>query len=533
MTSPVTGVGTLVGFMLRRDKVRLPSWVAGFALFMLYLAAAIPAAYGVEEDLAGAASMFSDPVGRLIVGPGHGFDAPSLERFVTNGYGLYFMLLVALMSILTVVRHTRLEEQAGRAELVRASVVGPHAGLAAAMLVTLLYEVAVSLAMVPVMLVVGGFGLGGSLLFAASVGAVGLAFGGLTAVTAQLSEYSRGAAGMAGIGLGIAFVLRAGGDMVRQGGSLLSWFSPLGWGQQTAPFVLDRWWPLLLLLAFAALTTWVGFVLSIRRDVGASLYAVRAGRPRARPRLGTPLGLAARLQRASVIGWTASLFVSGILFGTFADLMRGAEEDLPEAFREIFGEGAFLDAYLAYMVGFMAYLVAAFAVLAMQGLRAEETRGRAEPLLATPMSRTAWLGSNLLVAAGGVLAAMVATGLGTALGVGIVTGDWSRFGQLTAAHANFVPPVWVVLGVATLLFGLAPRLVPAASALVGYALVVGTFGPLLDLPQALFGVSPFDHPSQMPLEVFAAVPFLVLTGLAVLLALAGVLAFRRREIDGV
>ena len=49
-----------------------------------------------------------------------------------RGY-LLLAVLAALMSALTVVRHTRQNEETGRAELVGAAVVGRHAGLAAAL----------------------------------------------------------------------------------------------------------------------------------------------------------------------------------------------------------------------------------------------------------------------------------------------------------------------------------------------------------------------------------------------------------------
>src|SRR5699024_5559868 len=111
----------------------------------------------------------------------------------------------------------------------------------------------------------------GTAVVAAAVGLVGLAFAGITAVAAQLSAHSRGAAGLAGLVLGAAFALRALGDMVATGGSSLSWTSPLGWAAQAAPYVLDRWEPLLLLLALAAGTILLAYALQGRRDFGAGL----------------------------------------------------------------------------------------------------------------------------------------------------------------------------------------------------------------------------------------------------------------------
>jgi ABC-2 type transport system permease protein len=528
----LAGTGTLVRFQLRRDRVRLPSWAAGFALFTLYLAAALPVAYGEGEELAAATQLFNDPVGRMIIGPGYGFDEPTLERFVANGYGLYFLILAALMSILLVSRHTRVEEQSGRAELVRANVVGRHAGLTATLVTAAITNVAAAAAVFVVMLGVGGYGAGGSLLFVAGIAVTGLAFAGLTTITVQLTEYSRAASGMAGAVLGAAFVIRAGGDMAEEGGSLLSWFSPLAWGQQTAPFVLDRWWPLALTLGFAVVTTTIGYRLSTLRDVGASLFAVRPGQARGAASLGTPVGLALRLQRASIIGWGAALGIAGLIFGSYTEALITALADLPEVFTELFGGAEdMVNGYLAYMATFMAFLASAYAILAVQGLRTEETGGRLEPVLATPISRWTWLGANLAVSAGAVVVIMAVTGLGTGLGAALVTGDGAHIWNLTTAHLNHVPGVLVVLGIATLLFGVLPRVLAVAWVLVGYGLVVGTFGPLLDLPEAAYNASPFEHPAQLPLESFTIAPLVILTALAAVAAALGLAAFRRREIN--
>jgi ABC-2 type transport system permease protein len=527
----LAGTGTPVRFLLHRDRVEMPAWAAGFGLLTLYLVVTLPVAYAAEADLAGAAQLFQEPVGRMMIGPGYGFDAPDLERFVANGYGLYFLLLAALMSILLVTRHTRVEEQSGRAELVRASVVGAHAALTAALIVALLTNLAAAAVVLAVLVGVGGFGAGGSLLFAAGIAATGVAFAGLSALTVQVSEYSRAAAGLAGAGLGLAFLLRAGGDMAQPGGSALSWASPLGWGTQTAPFVLDRWWPLALLLGFAVVTAAVGYTLSTRRDLGASLLAVRAGPSRAAPSLGTPLGLALRLQRASLVGWTAAMAVAGFAFGAYADALLAAIDDMPETFVELFGGPAdVLAGYLAYMATFMAFVSSIYAILAVQGLRSEETSGRAEPVLATPVSRAAWLGSNLAVTATGTLVVMLVTGLATGLGAMAVTGDGAQVWDVALAHLNQVPGVLVVLGIAVLLFGLAPRAVPAAWALLGYGLVVGTFGPLLDLPTSAYAVSPYEHAAQLPLEPFALGPPLLLLLVAVAATVVGIVGFRRRQV---
>lgn len=530
--STLAGTGTLVRFQLRRDRVRLAAWAAGFALFMLYLAAVLPAAYESEADLATATQLFGDPVGRLLIGPGYGFADPTLERFVANGYGLYFLLLAALMNILLVSRHTRVEEQTGRAELVRANVVGRYATLTATLVNAAVTNLAAAVAVLVMMVGVGGYATGGSVLFSAGIAVTGLAFAALSTITAQLTEYSRAASGMAGAVLGLAFLLRAGGDMAAEGGSALSWVSPLAWGQQTAPFVLDRWWPLALPLGLTGLAAAGGYLLSTRRDVGASFFRARPGRARATGRLGTPTGLAVRMQRAGIIGWGTALVVGGMAFGGYTDALITALSDLPDVFVELFGGTEDMIAgYLAYMAAFMGYLASAYAIMAVQGLRTEETTGRLEPVLATALSRWRWLGAHLAVIAGAVVVILTLTGAATGLSAALVTGDSTHIGQLIAAHLNQVPATLVVLAVATALFGLLPRALPVTWVIVGYGLVVGTFGPLLDLPDVAYDLSPYEHTAAMPLESFAIVPVLALLALAVAAAAAGLYAFRQREIN--
>lgn len=528
----LVGVGPLVRFLLRRDRVKLPAWTGGLGLFVVYLSAALPNIAETEEELGSATQLFADPVGRLLIGPGYGFDDPTFERFVANGYGLYFALIAALMSILLVVRHTRLEEQTGRAELIRANVVGRSTQLTAAVVVAAITNLVAAVLVSATMIGVAGFAPAGSVLFAAGLAATGLAFAGVTTITVQLSQYSRAAAGAAGGVLGAAFLIRAGGDMAAEGGTALSWFSPLAWAQQTAPFVLDRWWPLALTLGFAITTTAIGFALAGRRDLGASLVATRPGPREANPRLGTPIGLAARLQRGNILGWGAALVVSGLAYGAYTDALTTAFDDLPEVFLELFGGSDDLVAgYLAYMAVFMAWLAGAYTVTTMQSLRGEETSGRAEPVLATPVSRTAWLASNLAVTATAIVVLLAAAGLATGLGAAIVTGDSSHIGDMLLAHLNQVPAVWVVLGVAALLYGILPRAVPAAWVLVAFGLLAGTFGPLLDLPEDVLELSPFAHAAAVPLESVRPAPLLALAAIAVTGALIGLLAFRRRDLD--
>ncbi|MEO3928492.1 ABC transporter permease [Micromonosporaceae bacterium B7E4] len=531
----LTGTGTLLRFMLRRDRIRFPAWVLGLTLMMAYYVAALEGISQTPEDLEGLTGFSESPVGALFGGPGFGYDELTVERFLVGQYGLYMLVGAGLMGLLTVVRHTRAEERTGRAELVRANVVGRHAQITAALTLTALMGLLVAL-LIGAMMAGNGYDAGGSLLFGASIGAAALTFAGIAAITAQLSEYPRAAAGLAGAILGAGFLLRGLGDMAAVQGtglSWLSWLSPIGWSQQTAPYVHDRWWPLAISLAFTVGTAAAGYTLSARRDFGAGMIPPRPGSPRAAAWLAGPLALAFRLQRASLIGWSAALLVSGLAYGSFTQPMLDGFADAPEDLVAVMGGSQdLLAGFLGLMGLTMAFTVTIFAVLAVQALRSEETDGRTEPVLATAVSRRAWIGSHLAVTAVGVPWLLLVGGAGMGIGAAVSTGDARLVGDLIVGHVAHTPAVWLVLAAAATLYAAVPRALPAIWTVLGYAMIVGFFAPILDIPAGAVRLSPFEHIGEYPLDDVSIAAVLILSLLTAAVTQAAVAAFRRRDLSG-
>ncbi|WP_022873463.1 ABC transporter permease [Nesterenkonia alba] len=531
----LSGTGTLLRFMVRRDRIRTTAWVLGVAVAAFYFANAIQLIAETEEELRALTTMFADPVGRMMTGPGFGMEDPTHAAFFSSGYVLYLYILIALMSVFTVVRHTRVEEQTGRAELIRANVVGRHATLTATLILTLVANLLAALLMWAAALA-GGFAAEGSALVATGGLAVGLFFSAAAAVSSQLSESSRGASGMAGGLIGLAFLIRMGGDAAEIGGSTLSWFSPLAWSQQTAPYVEDRWWPLLLPAGFAVVLLALGYWLSTQRDVGASLLPTRLGRATARPRLGTPLGLASHTLKGSLRGWGIALLLTGLMFGSFAQTMVDAAGDLPAEMAQIFAGEDMMLGYLAYMALFMSVFIAAAGVSALQQLRGEENRSRAEYAMSAPVGRTTWLGVHLTVLVAGVLVilALVGAGMGVGAMASLEEDGGQYFGELFLAAVMQTPAVLAVVGIVTALFGWFPKIAGAVGwVFVGFGGVMSTFGQLLDLPDAILSLNLFGHLAEYPVEDIAWTPVLVLTGIGVVGVLLGLLGWKRREINRV
>jgi ABC-2 type transport system permease protein len=286
------GTAALTTLAVRRDRYRLSAYVLGLAGFLGATAAMIVA--DTDASQRETARVFAGNAAMRMLGLSSG--ASDGGYTMLRDY-LLLAILATLMSVLAVVRHTRQNEETGRAELVGAAAVGRYAGLAAALLVTIAANVVLAVAL-GIALIVNGQPAASSLLAGASVSAIGVVFAGVAAVTVQLSSTTRGASGLAAAVLGLAFVLSGVGNMLgsvdasglRASSDWPAWLSPIGWGQQMRPFGGDNWWPLsLVTIAFVVLVSVAG-VLVAQRDVGRGILAERRGHAEARPSLSARSG---------------------------------------------------------------------------------------------------------------------------------------------------------------------------------------------------------------------------------------------------
>ncbi|MFI8849571.1 ABC transporter permease [Streptomyces sp. NPDC053499] len=535
----LTGTGVLTRLALRRDRIRLPLWVVGLAGLFASIGNSITGLYENEAARLENAQVRADNVvTRAFTGPAPGSSSGAL----TVSEGLVFTcVLVALMNILLVVRHTRQNEELGRAELVGSAAVGRHAGLTAALLVAGLANVL--LIVLSTLALIGmGMPVGGSVLAGVALGTVGLAFAGLTAIAAQLTESARAATGLGGLVLATTFLLRAAGDAFGNTASdditvnpaWPSWFSPLGWGQQLRPYGESRVWPVALLLVCTAVSVLFAVWLSVHRDVGTGMLPARRGSVRASSSLLKPLGLVWRLQRGLLLGWMVGIAVFGAVFGGIGDQVEDlfSSEESAQFVRDLGGEGDLVNAYFAGMMGLLAVVVSGFTVQALIRLRSDEEGGPAEAVLATSVSRAHWVLAHALVALVGTALVLAVLGLSTGLAYGAVSDDLTgALGDLLETTLAQLAPTAVLAGFALAAFGLLPRLAATVTwAAFAVCLVIGQFGTLLDLPDGLIDISPFSHLPNLPAESLTATPIVVMAALAAVLAAVGVAGFRRRSL---
>ena len=126
------GTGRLLRFALRRERVRLAIWTLAIGLGTYASVVAVIDAYGNPAALEARASLAAAPGTVIIAGPLFGASAPTVGAIVANELFMFLLAVVAIMSILAAVRHTRADEEAGRIELLRALPVGRMSAPAAA-----------------------------------------------------------------------------------------------------------------------------------------------------------------------------------------------------------------------------------------------------------------------------------------------------------------------------------------------------------------------------------------------------------------
>jgi polyether ionophore transport system permease protein len=523
----MTGTLKLLRLILRRDRVLLPLWAILIGLVPASYIKTFNAIFTTDAERLAYAKTSQNNAGFIaLYGPLHG---DSLQVLVAWRSG-FIPIMVGLFALLTVVRHTRADEEAGRTELIGATVVGRSAQLAAALIATMAASVVCGLVLMAA-LVGNGFDTAGSLAFGAEFTLAGWAFAGIGAVAVQLAGSARGARTIGIIALGVAYVLRVGGDISALGDSKLSWLSwlsPIGWVTHVFPYEQNAAWPMLLTLLFSAVTVAGGILLLGRRDLGAGLIAPRLGRATAAASLRTPLALAWRLHRGLLIAWTAGFAVLGLVFGgvgSSVDDLADGNKAVTDLFAHLGGRSGLIASYFASIAGIVGLIAACYAVQATLRLRDEEQTGHAEVVLSTAVSRNALLGSHLVFSLLGPAVALLAEGL-----VAGVTYGQGEVGGIIAGTLLQLPAVWVLAAISVLIFGLLPRWSLVAWGAPAICLLILLVGETLQLNHYVLDISPFTHIPHLPGGSVPATPLVALTALAVVLAVLGAASLRRRNI---
>jgi len=515
--------------MVRRGALLLAATAGGY---MLLEVASFRRTYphGIS---AARFSVFADnPAARMLQGVPRGLD--SAGGFAVWDGGWVLEIVVGLWAVLVVTRLLRGEGDRARVELL---LVGPARArhvtwctLLAVVGCCVLVGAAVAAALLST-----GADVTGSVLTGVGLTGFAATFAGVAAVTSQVVDVRRRAAGAAAGVLAVGFLLRMVANST-DGRAWVGWSTPFGWIDQLAPFGDQRPSALVVLVAVPVLLLAAAVWIRGRRDTGGALIA---GSDSRRPRLrglGGPARFAWRVNLPVLLGWVVGLgayaFVLGALVTTTIDFLAhdaAYQRTLADLGLDV---ALTVDGFVAVMALTLGVGFSLYAAWRIGAARNEEESGRADHLLARPVRRSRWLlgHAGLSMAGSGLL--IILTGLAMWAGASGAGGRLTALASLRAV-LNTGSVVVLVTGLAVLTFGVLPRLtvaVPAAVAVGGYVLTL--LGPALSWPRWVLDLSPYTHLAYVPAEPFAATAAVVMVLVGCAAAAGGVLAFAHRDVTG-
>ncbi len=397
------GLGSIYAKTMRDSRLAFIVAAGLMGGIMLVVSAAITKAYPTAESRVELASLATSVSGVASGIAGKAVNIGSMGGYVQWKYGPLFLFVAAIWSMLALSSTLAGEAHGGSLEFVAASPFGKRrialekvgAHLTAMTLAMVILGFAAWLAgaafatlpedAIPVQAAVG---------YALWVGLAGLFFGGLAFALAQFFGRAVGA-GVAGFAL-IAGWLLQGYAATVPAFTPFALLTPLAWTADHLPLAGQYNWPSLIPTAIAAAALLaIGVEAFARRDIGAH-QAVRTPRlPRPLRGLHGPIGRSIGERLPLALAWSLGLGVVTLAMAAISKALAddvAKSPDLLKTFSQIFPGFGITTAggFLQLMIQ-LEYIVVGFAAATLvSGWASDETSGRFEMLLSTPLARPRW-----------------------------------------------------------------------------------------------------------------------------------------------
>jgi ABC-2 type transport system permease protein len=431
--SRLYGLGSVFGKTVRDARVGVLVISAVLGVMTLAGGMTMSTTYGTPEARLELASMSRDMPPMMRGMYGNPVNVDTLGGFISWHYGAYFALLVGLWSILALSSTLAGEARRGSLDF---AVATPRSMRSIAIEKVAGHAAAIGIAMAFTAVIAWVTGLAGATMpgdsispFAAISFAIGLAARALIAgsIAFALAPFlGRGAAaGIAGALMIGSFVINSYRTVVPAFDSLAgaTWFS---WTADHVPLAGQSDWAGIALTAVAcAILLAIGVEAFARRDVGVTISLPTPGLPRALLGVRGPVGRSFGDLLPTALAWGIGLGVYGVLMAAasrslldalavspamatiFRNLIPGIDVTTAAGFLQL----AFAD------IGFVLIGLAATTFIAARS--SDETSGRLELQLTTPLTRARWA-----VASGAAVwlaVALVTVLLAAAVAIGVAS----------------------------------------------------------------------------------------------------------------
>lgn len=474
---------------------------------------------------------------------GKPINVETLGGYVQYKYGTFFPLVASLWSILALSGTLAAEARRGSLEFVAASPL-PRWRIALEKLFGHIVVLAVAMTMIFLSIAFVGsafaelpgdeISVGAAAAYTVWLGLLALVAGSVAFAIAPF--LGRGAAaGIAGAFVFGGFILNGYQTAIPELAPFanLTWF---GWTSNHIPLAGLYDWPSVGLVAVVAVALFVvGVRAFVRRDIGVTSAIPTPSLPRSLVGLRGPAGRAAGENLSASLAWGLGLGLFGLIIAgsgrSFVEQL-GNSPDFARLLATVFPGidigtvGGFLQLVFVEFGLILAGLAAATLVA---GWASDETSGRLELLLATPLARMRWVVSGGIGVFAGIVLIVVLAAAGIAIGAMITGGDLATpvIGTLSLGlYAMALAGIGLAIGglIGTGVAG------PAVAVLTIVIWFIDIIAPALNLPDAVHELALTAHFGQPMLgnwDPVGIVASLVLAfgGLAV-----GAWGFARRDL---
>jgi ABC-2 type transport system permease protein len=545
LVSRVYGLGSVFAKTVRDSRRATIITALGLGLVFVGVSAAIVSEFDTPESRAELENLVN-AVPPILQGlAGKVVDVGTLGGYLQYKYGVFFPLVVSLWSILALSGTLAGEAQRGSLEFV-ASTGRSRRRVALEKLSghMLMLGIAVLVAFLSITYAGSAFAtLPGDEISPLSALAYSLWLG-LLALAAGALAFALGpfvgrgaAAGIAGAFTFAGFILNGYQEPVPGLAPFanLTWW---GWTQNHVALAGQYDWPAVGLVAVvtAGLLA-IGIEAFARRDIGVTAALPLPSLPRPLQGLRGPLGRGISINLGPAFWWGVGVGFFGLALGGAATDFMAQLRDSPqfmELLQTVFpgvdygSAGGFLQLLFVEFGVILAGLAAATLV---SGWASEETSGRLEMLLATPLSRGRWalsggvamlvsVGIFLAIAAGGIAIGVATTGsdVGTPVTGSLVLGLYAA----------------ALVGIGHAVGGLVGTRFAATVVVVFVVLTwfVQLLGPLLGLPQVVRDLALTSHFGQPMVGEWDATGVIASVVLAIGGLALGTWGFSRRDLRG-
>jgi len=522
---------SLTRFILRRDRIRIPIWLISLLLITIVVAISFTDLYPTKEERDFIAETMRNPAMIAMIGKGYGLNNYTHGAMMAHQMLLITAVVVALMSIFFVARHTRADEESGRIEMIRSLPVGRLSNINSTIIVACCMNILLALVIGMSLIALGieSMDLNGSLLYGAALGGTGIFFSAVAGVFAQFSESSRGTIGLSVIVLGVAYLIRAIGDV---GNQTLSLFSPLGWILSTEVYVNNYWWPISLTVGSTLFIIALAHFLNSKRDLETGFFPAKPGNKYASSFLKSPLGLAIRLQRSGIIAWGIGIFVIGASYGSVIGDLESFFKSMDIMENLLIPGFTLTEQFLTMSMPIMAMLCTIPAIQAMLKLIGEERVNLTEHILSRAVSRVRLMSGYVLISitVSFLMLSLAAIGFWS---VGIMVMDESiSFFTFYNASLVYLPATLFMVSIAVLIIGLAPKITNFIWFYVMFSFSIVFLKDLLQLPDWLSKLSPYDYIPQLPIEDMDFGKLSIMFCVTIFITIIGYIGYKTRDIYG-